>query len=74
MWNELVSSLHCSDGEAKHADDAVHGLVLPAYCAAAVGVVVPVARAGRVQTSAILLHDDASHNILEGLVQFGKLV
>lgn len=37
--------------------NAVHRFVLPAHCARAVSVVVPVAGAGRVQTCAILLHD-----------------
>jgi hypothetical protein len=35
------------DGEAEDGDDAVHGLVLPANGAAAVGRVVPVTRARR---------------------------
>ena len=50
-----------SDGQSEHGDDAVHGLVLPADGAAAVGAVVPVAGAGRVQARTRLLHDDAGH-------------
>jgi len=47
--------------EAEHAHYAVHRLVLPSHCAAAVGRVVPEAGAGRVQTSSVLLHDHTGH-------------
>lgn len=62
-----------SDGQAEGADDAVHGLVLPPHCAAPVRGAVPEAGAGRVQPRPILLHDDAGHDVLEGLAQLGEL-
>jgi len=63
-----------SDAETEDTDDAVHGFVLPSDRAAAVGHVVPVARARCVQAGTVLLHNDASHNVLEWFAQLGELV
>ena len=46
------------DGQPEDGDDAVHGLVLPPHRAAPVRGVVPVAGARRVQTRAVLLHQE----------------
>lgn len=58
--------------QPKHRHDAVHCLVLPAHRARAVRLVIPEARAGRVQAGPILLHDHACHNVLVRLLQFGE--
>lgn len=71
MWISLIETLN---GQAKDTDYAVHGFVLPAYSAAAIGLIVPVAGAGCVQPGPILLHDDTGHNVLERFVQLGQLV
>ena len=49
------------DGESKDGDDTIHGLVLPPDGTGAVGGVVPVARARRVQAGPVLLHDHARY-------------
>ena len=59
QWRHLQTSR--LDGQAEDGHYAVHGLVLPADGAAAVSAVVPVARAGCVETGASLLHDDARY-------------
>lgn len=60
------------NGQPKDRDDAVHGLIFPADGAAAVGVVIPVAGAGRVQSGAVLLHDHGCDNVFVGLLLFGE--
>ena len=60
--------------QSKDGDDAVHGLVLPSDCARAVSSVVPEAGRRRVKTGAILLHDVASDDVFEGLVQLRQVV
>jgi len=62
------------DGQAEDADDAVHGLVFPPHSAAPISLIIPVARAGRMETGTILLHDHAGHDVLEWLGQLGELV
>lgn len=62
-----------SDGQSEGADDAVHGLVLPAHGAAPVSGAVPEARACRVQARSILLHDHTGHDVLKWLPQLGEL-
>jgi len=73
-WVQACCGVGCLDGEAKDADDAVHGLVLPPDCAASIRSVVPETGAGGVQASAVFLHDDAGDNVFEGLLELGKLV
>jgi hypothetical protein len=58
----------------ENADHHVHCLVFPTNCAAAVRSVVPVARGSSVQTSSVLLHNYARHDVLERLFQLGELV
>ena len=60
------------DCQPEHRHDAVHRLVLPPHRAAAVSAVIPVAGARCVKTSSIFLHDDAGHDVLEGLLQLGQ--
>lgn len=62
-----------SDGQSEGADDAVHGLVLPAHGAAPVSGAVPEARACRVQAGSVLLHDHTGHDVLKWLPQLGEL-
>ena len=54
-----------SDGQAKNGDDAVHGLVLPADGARAIGGIVPKAGRRRVETGSVLLHHHARDYVLE---------
>jgi hypothetical protein len=56
-----VSHFFCLDRQPENAHNAIHGLVLPSDRAAAVGGVVPKARAGRVQAGAIFLHYHTGH-------------
>lgn len=56
------------NSQTKNGHNAVHGLVLPADCAAAVGVIVPVTGASRVQASAIFLHNHSRDNVFVGLL------
>ena len=60
--------------QAKHAHNTIHRFVLPSNCATAVCGIVPEARAGRMQTCTILLHNDASYDIFEGFSKLGQLV
>lgn len=60
------------DSQSKDAADAVHRLVLPTHRARSVRVIVPVARARRVQTGAVLLHYHTSHDIFVRLLLLGK--
>jgi hypothetical protein len=54
-----ISGTGSLNRQAEHTHNTVHGLVLPSDRAAAVCRVVPEARAGRVKTGAVLLHDHA---------------
>lgn len=53
--------MHVLQSEAVDRDDDVHGLVLPANSATAVGAVVPEARTCCVQTGAVFLHYGARY-------------
>ena len=50
--------------KAKDGDDAIHGFVLPSHGAASIRRVVPKARACRMETGAVLLHNGARHDVL----------
>jgi len=56
--------------KAKDGDDAVHGFVLPSHGATAIRRVVPKARACRMETGAVLLHNGARHDVFERLLEF----
>ena len=57
LQNEVMRS----DTEPKDTDNAVHCLILPSDSAAAVGHVIPETGTSRVQTGAVLLHDDTGY-------------
>lgn len=57
----MRSTMVSLNSQSEYGDYAVHGFVFPPDGAAAVGGVVPIARAGRVQTGTVLLHDHARH-------------
>ena len=61
------------DAKTKDGDHTVHRLAIPPCCTASVGLVIPEARTRRVHACAILLHDNASHNVFEGLLQLRQL-
>jgi len=73
-WCRLQYNRFLLDSKPKHTDNAEHGLVFPSDCTWTIWWIIPETRAGSVETSSILLHDNTRHNIFERLSKLGKLV
>ena len=61
-----------SQSEPEYSGDAVQVLALPPHSSAPVCRVIPIAAGARMQSRAVLLHDDASCDVLEGGVHRGE--